>query len=115
MYLVIAPVLATRFDLEPVALHLRAWESEGKALANYGEYHGQYHFLGRLQHPMTIVGDGEISEWVAAHPDGIVVTYQRTVPEGASPLLVHSFRGRLITIWSAEAVIRDPRIVRRSP
>jgi 4-amino-4-deoxy-L-arabinose transferase-like glycosyltransferase len=115
VHLVIAPVLATRFDLEPVALHLRAWESEGKALANYGEYHGQYHFLGRLQHPMTIVGDGEISEWVAAHPDGIVVTYQRTVPEGASPLLVHSFRGRLITIWSAEAVIRDPRIVRRSP
>ena len=114
-HLVVASVLATRFDLEPVALRLGAWEKEGKALANYGEYHGQFHFLGRLRRPMAIVGDGQISAWVAAHPDGIIVTYQQTVPEGAAPLLVHPFRGRLITVWSAEAVISDPRLVRRAP
>lgn len=115
IHLVVAPVLATRFDLGPVAARLGIWEGEGRALANYAEYHGQFHFLGRLREPMAIVGDAEVLDWATEHPDGIVVTYQRSVPEGATPLLVHPFRGRLITVWPAKSVIGDPSIARRAP
>ncbi len=115
VHLAVAPMLAQRFDLAPLTRLLGQWERAGRPLANYGAYHGQYHFLGRLTAPLAIIGDGEIVAWTAANPQGIIVTYQDRVPEGGEPLFVQPFRRGLITVWEAADAAREPRLVRRPP
>ena len=114
VHLAARPLLAAAFDLRPLAGRLALWEDAGRPLAHYGKYHGQFHFLGRLKNPMTITGDGEVQAWVAEHPDGKIVTYQRRVPPHVTPDFVLPFRSQLITVWDASVVAADPTVVKRS-
>jgi 4-amino-4-deoxy-L-arabinose transferase-like glycosyltransferase len=114
VHLAARPLLAGAFDLKPLAERLGQWEDAGRPLSHYGKYHGQFHFLGRLKKPMAITGDQEIVEWVATHPDGKIVTYQRRVPPQAEPDFVLPFRSRFITVWDASVVAADPTVVKRS-
>jgi 4-amino-4-deoxy-L-arabinose transferase-like glycosyltransferase len=113
VHLVAAPLLAARFDVHPFAERLAAWEREGRPIANYATYHGQFHFAGRLRHPIAEIGDAQAAAWMAAHPDGIVISYQDRLPEGAAPLFSAPYRGGLATAWDVAAVQADPAIVRR--
>lgn len=112
-HLAALPEFRESFNLEPLARHLARWEKAGFVLANYGKYHGQFHFLGRLEKPMDLVGDGEIVEWLAANPRGKVVTYQNQRPTEGHPDLVRAFRGSWISVWDSEEVRRDPDLVKR--
>jgi 4-amino-4-deoxy-L-arabinose transferase-like glycosyltransferase len=112
---VAAPLLAARFDVHPFAERLGVWEREGRAIANYGTYHGQFHFAGRLLRPMTEIGDAQAEAWMAAHPDGIIVSYQDSVPTGATPLFSTPYRGGLVTAWDVATALADPNVVRRHP
>jgi len=114
VHLAARPMLAGNFDMKALAVRLAQWEAAGHPLSFYGKYHGQFHFLGRLKKPMTITGDKEVVDWMAENPDGIIVTYQRTVPERAKPLFVQPFRSQLITVWDAATVKPDPTVVKRS-
>jgi len=110
VHLVAQPTLAKTFDLSPVAARLAAWERDGYALANFGKYHGQFHFLGRLRTPMPAIGltADDQSDWLAGHDKGKVVSYQRTLPADAVPDLVAPFLGRSIVVWDAEVVRTHP-------
>jgi len=110
VHLVAQPTLAKSFDLAPAAARLAAWERDGYALANFGKYHGQFHFLGRLQKPMPAIGlaDNDQTDWLARHPRGKIVSYQRTLPADAVPDLVAPFRGRSLVVWDAEVVRAHP-------
>lgn len=112
-HLAARPEFRETFDLVPLARKLADWEKQGYVLANYGKYHGQYHFLGRLEKPMDLVGDGEIKEWLAATPRGKVVTYQNSAPDEGKPDLVMQFRRDWISVWDADEVRRDPDLVKR--
>jgi 4-amino-4-deoxy-L-arabinose transferase-like glycosyltransferase len=113
VHLAARPELRETFDLKPLAGKLAQWEKEGHALANYGKYHGQYHFLGRMEKPMDLVGDGEIAEWLATTRKGKVVTYQNAAPSEGKPDLVRQFRRDWISVWDVDEVRRDPERVRR--
>jgi 4-amino-4-deoxy-L-arabinose transferase-like glycosyltransferase len=104
IHLTARPILNENFNLKPLALRLAGWEAAGNPIAHYGKYHGQFHFLGRLEKPFAIIGDQEARDWVAHHPTGKIVTYRRTLPAGAAPEAVQSFRGRIITVWDAAKV-----------
>ena len=71
------PVLGPAFDLGAVSSTLRSLEAQGVPLANEGKYHGQFHFLGRLQRPLEVVREDQIPDWLAGHPSGRVVVYFR--------------------------------------
>ncbi len=114
VHLAARPLLAAAFDLKPLADRLAQWQDEGRPLAHYGKYHGQFHFLGRLKKPMAITGDGEVRAWVAEHPEGKIVTYQRRLPPDAAPDFIHPFRSMFITVWDARTVAADPSVVKRS-
>jgi len=113
IHAVAAPLLAERFDMSPIGERLGTWQREGRPLAHYGTYHGQFHFAGRLRQPVAEIGDAEAAAWMAAHPEGIIVTYQDDVPAGRVPLFVARYRGGLVTVWSVAAALADPAIVRR--
>jgi len=110
VHFVAQPTLARSFDLSPVAVRLAAWERDGYALANFGKYHGQFHFLGRLRAPMSAIGltASDQADWLARHARGKIVSYQRTLPTEAVPDLVAPFRGRKIVVWDAEVVRAHP-------
>ena len=112
-HLVARPALAETMDLGPVAARLGAWERDGRPLAHYGKYHGQFHFLGRLLKPMAIIGDMEVRQWVRRNPRGKIVTYHRRVPERARPDFVQPFRAMTIGVWDAALVGTDLDLVKR--
>jgi 4-amino-4-deoxy-L-arabinose transferase-like glycosyltransferase len=64
------------FDLRPVSQYLRDLERQGIPLAHFGKYHGQYHFLGKLQQPFIVIrGREDVAAWLEDHPDAAAVHY----------------------------------------
>jgi len=117
LHLALKPALAAFYDLRPLAARLAEWQGQGIALANFGKYHGQYHFLGRLTKPIAVVGlqSGDEKAFLAAHPTGRIVAYHDALPKRpeARPVAVFRFRSRLIAVWDAATVVANPGITHR--
>ena len=115
IHLAMTPPLAAAYDMKPLALKLAEWERQGIPLANFGKYHGQYQFLGRLKKPITQVGivDPDFRNFLADHPGGRIIAYHNKLPTAAKPIAVYRFRTRLITVWEVATVIRHPGILER--
>ncbi len=110
---VVRDKLAQAYDLRPLANHLAKLQDEGRAIAHYGKYHGQFNFLGRLERPLAIIGDGEVVHWIKRNPGGKIVSYRRQLPVGAKPDFAQPFRGRVVAVWDGAAVLADPSIAKR--
>lgn len=113
-------VLSFAYDLRPIAQALKAHEDKGVPLANFGTYHGQYQFLGRLEHPMAQLGleKKTTDAFVAAHPDGIIVAYyhvkhERTFPDDAQPIATYRFRDFDVVFWRAGLLNKYPNLADR--
>ncbi|MSO93865.1 MAG: glycosyltransferase family 39 protein [Rhodospirillales bacterium] len=115
VHLAFRPPIAAAFDLRPIAGKLAQWEREGRPLAFLGKYHGQFHFLGRLEKPMGVIGilwpDEKV--WVERNPNGLVVSVHSKIPAEAPPVFHAPFRGRLFTIWDVATLKRHPRVAGR--
>lgn len=72
-----ATTLWQRFDLAPAARYIGNLQRAGAAVAHLGNYHGQYHFLGRLHEPITVLDRAGLEDWRSDHPDGWVIHYLR--------------------------------------
>jgi len=109
------PVLQFAYDLRPVARQLKVWEDEGRPLANFGKYHGQFQFLGRLQNPLTILGHekGNVSSFIRTHPDGLVISYYKNLPTRAKPLKTYRYRKATIAVWDADTLRAHPGLAQR--
>jgi len=114
-HLALKPALDAVYDLGPLAKRLGEWEAQGIPLANFGKYHGQYHFLGRLQKPITVVGvlAPDEKNFLAAHPDGLIVAYHESPPTRAKPVAVFPYRSFMIAVWEARTVMANPGIAER--
>jgi hypothetical protein len=115
LHLAAAPILASRYDLAPMARDLASFQQSGKRIAYFGKYHGQFHFLGRMAEPISAIGlekDDEAA-FLAAHPDGVVVARYRNVPDVAVPLLTYPFRGYTYAVWPAAAMRAHPGLGNR--
>lgn len=113
--------LKSVYDLRPMARALKAFEDQGNGLANFGYYHGQYQFTGRLTKPMAVLGmqKAETDAWIAANPDGIVVAYYylKELPDfplDAKPLASYRFRDFSVLFWPASLLERYPNLGNRS-
>ena len=84
-------------------------EQTGHEIAFAGDYHGEYHFLGRLEKPLQEIEPGTVVAWAMAHPEGVIVTRHRELPtRAADPVHQQRFRGRITTIWAARDILKDP-------
>jgi 4-amino-4-deoxy-L-arabinose transferase-like glycosyltransferase len=94
---------ARGFDLTPVALEMKAVEARGAPIAHWGIYYGQYHFVGRLEQPFTIVmSAAELERWFQAHPEGRAVLYFNDASYRAGPLEhVERYRTRYVALVDA--------------
>jgi len=109
----VAPALVPYADPGPVARVLAGLQARQVPLAHLGKYHGQYHFAGRLVAPIAILEPPELAAWVAAHPEGRVMTVERRrAPERAGgsataggPEYQAPFRGAWLQLWRGEALL----------
>lgn len=106
--LALAPALAPAYDLREVSRLISGLQSRGLSLANVGEYHAQFQFLGRLRQPILEIKDSAevASRWLAEHPKGALIQY----PKHWSPDLSHQYayaqryrQGALVISLGAEA------------
>lgn len=121
VHLAAQDAMTLAFDLRPLAKALKVHEDQGTPLANFGKYHGQYQFLGRLHHPMAELAlDQKTTDaFVAAHPDGIIVAYYYLdelpgFPDDVQPIATYQFRNSLVVLWRAGLLERYPHLADRS-
>jgi 4-amino-4-deoxy-L-arabinose transferase-like glycosyltransferase len=108
-HLVAKDKLDQTYDLTPIAMALKKYEDKGYALANFGTYHGQFQFLGRLRTPLAQLGIDydETSAYIDSTNKGVVVAYyyrrnMPVFPADAVPLEEFRFRDFNVKIWSID-------------
>jgi 4-amino-4-deoxy-L-arabinose transferase-like glycosyltransferase len=110
----VVPALVPYADPGPVARYLADLQARQVPLAHLGKYHAQYNFAGRLAAPIEILDPPGLAAWVGAHPEGRVMTVERSrAPEGAAgpataeggPEYQAPFRGAWLQLWRGEALL----------
>jgi hypothetical protein len=102
--------LAPIYNVVPMAEEIAAQQQNGCEVAVYPEeYANQFHFSGRLDRTTGIENMQELQEWTAAHPDGAVVFVSCPLPAVGklAPLYVHPFRGHMVSLWRASALLQQ--------
>jgi hypothetical protein len=79
LHIVAVPLLAAKHDLTPISEKIALLQQQEIEVANLGKYHGEFHFLGRLTHPLSEIPYNEeaIRTWLPMHPQGMIVMYDR--------------------------------------
>ena len=110
LYLALVPRLAAEYDLRPMSRTLHGLQESGRSLAWLGKYHGQFHFLGRLQTRIEPLGEsGQLRRWLEANPEGYLLVNYRTVrPDVPDSLQIQPYRGGSLVLWPALRLLRDP-------
>jgi 4-amino-4-deoxy-L-arabinose transferase-like glycosyltransferase len=92
-------IIGRAYDLRPIAHFLRGEEASGRSIAYVGRYSGEFHFLGRLERPIDQISPARLSGWMADHPSGLVIRYQRSSADTAGAILKQPYRSGVIGIW----------------
>ncbi|MBF0251822.1 MAG: hypothetical protein HQL35_14465, partial [Alphaproteobacteria bacterium] len=106
LHMAAEPAFRMAYDLEPTALEVKAWQTQGRPVAYIGKYHAEFQFLGRLNAPVDVIDDmGLAADWARAHPDGILIATLGAgeIPVSARPLAVRPYRGKVMATWEATA------------
>ena len=97
------------YDIRPLALHLAETQRQGLPIAYVGPYHGELHFLGRLERPFETIHPGAERLWLARHPDGKVVQELDMAPYGLGAAeLSQPYRTETLVVWGREALHPHP-------
>jgi 4-amino-4-deoxy-L-arabinose transferase-like glycosyltransferase len=101
------PAFAPYGDPGPAARQIAELQARRVPVAHLGKYHAQYNFAGRLRAPIEILDINEVRAWVAAHPDGLVLTVERTraSPGATAPEAQFPYRGAWLQLWRGEMLL----------
>jgi len=102
------------YDLRPVSRYLQGQQERGVPLASIGKYHDQFQFFGRLQQPLAVLAEQDVSAWARDHPEGLAIAYYADdLPEApAQPLIRSPYRGGWLAIWQGRDVTAYPAVAR---
>lgn len=93
------------YDIRPVALYLAEAQRQGLPIAYVGPYHGELHFLGRLDRPFETIHPGGERLWLVGHPDGKVVQELDMAPYGLGAAeLSQPYRTETLVVWGRKAL-----------
>ncbi len=100
-----AEVARTAYNLEPVSRYLAVVEQQGRPIACVGAYHGQFHFLGRLERPFEVIDGGAEHAWILGHPRGRVIQELDYKPPGIGQAeFTQPYRGDVLAVWGLDAL-----------
>jgi hypothetical protein len=93
------------YDLEPIARYLSFAEKQGRPIAYVGHYHGQFHFLGRLERPFQQILPGSESLWIRQNPRGKVIQDLKYMPPDVSRAeFTQPYRDDVLAVWGREGI-----------
>jgi 4-amino-4-deoxy-L-arabinose transferase-like glycosyltransferase len=105
LHLGFAEVARTAYGVEPVARYLKSAEDQGRPIAWVGDYHGQLHFLGRLERPFQEIPTGSESLWIRRNPRGKVVQELKSIPPYIDRAeLTQPYRSGTLAVWGREGL-----------
>lgn len=108
------PAISKGYDLRPVANYIARAQRQGYVVGNYGKYHGQFHFLGKLEKPIFETGDGNIKEWLSKTPRAKVISVHKKInKQPPVPDFVQKYRGKYILVWDRTTVMSHPSAPQR--
>lgn len=93
-----------KYDLEKVSLLLKEKENQGTPIGKIGKYHGQYHFMGRLKKPISVLeGKKEISRYANNHPEAVIIDYVNAheAVDAENIYFEQPYRGKKLVLWKA--------------
>lgn len=97
-----------RYDLHDVATRIASAQERGQPIVHLGWHHGVYEFAGRLTRPLpALLTLDELADWTHAHPDGLVVSFNRGFRFRAQPVFTQPFRGSEVSIWNAREAVES--------
>lgn len=100
----VGPV-AFAYDLEPAARHLRESVRESRAVAVADEYHGQFHFVGRIREPFRVFPLEAAAVWAQMRVRARVVAVTEDAPPSWTGYeFIQPYRGRVLTIWNGDSL-----------
>lgn len=105
---------APYYDLRGAAHFIASIQARHEPVAHVGKYHNRFQFLGRLTHPVTVVGSAQILTWAHTHPNGYVVAYFKhplNKTGATAPVYTQPYRSQWLAIWPAAAIARQPELV----
>jgi hypothetical protein len=98
------------YDLDPISRYLWVTEQQGRRIAYSGDYHGEFHFLGRLERPIEEILPGSEHLWILEHPHGRVIQNLHYLPPGiARAEFTQPYRGGdILAVWGHEGLAPAP-------
>jgi hypothetical protein len=96
-----------RYELGTVAGRVAEAQQQGQAVAVVAPYAGELGLAGRLTRELDVVAAADVEQWLAAHPQGLVVTTTgRWAPAAATapPVYVQDYGDGRLELWSAAAL-----------
>jgi hypothetical protein len=110
IYVAIIHSAGLAYDVRPIAARLKVLQDQGVPLAHVGKYPGQYQFIGRMRAEPEVIGQGQLTDWFNAHPNGRAVMYfsSRQSLDGLKPDYRQPYLGENVVIigkqsWSFSA------------
>lgn len=106
LHMAAAPALKAAYDLSEAGRTVNTFQSTlGKPVAYVGKYHGEFHFLGRLESPLVVFNaPDEARAWAIEHPEGVIVETLRESRLGerlGKPIYLQPYRGKVLGMWKA--------------
>ncbi len=98
-----------RYDLHPIARAIKQKQAEGYEVLHVGKYHGQFHFMGRLTHPLVeLRSPEEVGAYAASHEKVALVTYEpdRRQVDPREYFFMQPFRSRQAVLWNRDGIAR---------
>lgn len=98
------------YDLTSASLLIARAQERGVLVANVGDSHNRFRFLGRLEQRVEDVSRPQLGQWVCQHPTGLVVHYGENATdlrETRAAIFQQPFRGGWLAITPARN-LREP-------
>jgi hypothetical protein len=114
LHLGVLTAMAPIYGVDRTAALIGRLQAQGHPVGYLGKYHGQFQFVGRLEHPLDVVAYPDLDAWLAGKPDGYLVTLLRKpAPETvAAANHAATFRSRVLTVWTAAAAAQHRELFR---
>lgn len=115
LHLILAPRFDDQYSMEPNGKVLAQFEAEGWSLFQFGKYHGQYQFAGRLTRPIPWTDDKkELKAFLAETPKAKIVAYRyKLYDDEPKPDAVAPFRNMFMVVWDGDQVRANPKLALR--
>lgn len=115
IHLAARPLLAETYDLRDISEKIGDWQRQDIPIAFVGKYHGQFHYLGRLEAPIAVIGllRPDTTVWLADNPDGRIIIITGEVDESPAPLYRMPFRGRYLLAYDSAQAVANPNLLEK--